>query len=218
MIGCDDMVFPRLNRYSYQVFLLSAIVLLCLFVEVAPSVVLGQRITLVGESEYNLTPFVSWVIAVGLEFVAFLMGGINFITTTMNSRHQYGLGHSIVVWTIVIASILFMASVGPLVAGCYARIRPTSGLAFSTLFAVVTLSCGSIYSGSSDIRGLRRLLPALGITAEVMCVFVARSCSPTRSCSTLFATGILSFFVWAHHQFISASTLGWPTSLRSRRF
>ncbi len=28
MIGCDDMAFPRINRLSYQIFLLSAIVLL----------------------------------------------------------------------------------------------------------------------------------------------------------------------------------------------
>src|SRR5262252_5228882 len=28
MVGCDDMVFPRINRLSYQVFLLSAIILL----------------------------------------------------------------------------------------------------------------------------------------------------------------------------------------------
>ena len=28
MIGCDDMVFPKLNRLSYQIFLLSAIVLI----------------------------------------------------------------------------------------------------------------------------------------------------------------------------------------------
>ena len=31
MLGCDDMVFPRINRLSYQVFLLSAIVLICSF-------------------------------------------------------------------------------------------------------------------------------------------------------------------------------------------
>ncbi|MFO0566063.1 MAG: hypothetical protein U0263_10405 [Polyangiaceae bacterium] len=31
MIGCDDMVFPRLNRLSYQIFLLSALVLLASF-------------------------------------------------------------------------------------------------------------------------------------------------------------------------------------------
>ena len=31
MIGCDDMVFPRLNRLSYQVFLVSALVLILSF-------------------------------------------------------------------------------------------------------------------------------------------------------------------------------------------
>src|SRR5208282_3814504 len=31
MIGADDMVFPRINRLSYQIFLLSAIVLLVSF-------------------------------------------------------------------------------------------------------------------------------------------------------------------------------------------
>src|SRR5207302_7461954 len=29
MIGCDDMVFPRINRLSYQIFLISAILLIC---------------------------------------------------------------------------------------------------------------------------------------------------------------------------------------------
>ncbi len=31
MVGCDDMAFPRINRLSYQIFLLSAIVLLSSF-------------------------------------------------------------------------------------------------------------------------------------------------------------------------------------------
>ena len=31
MIGCDDMVFPRLNRLSYQIFLVSTLVLISSF-------------------------------------------------------------------------------------------------------------------------------------------------------------------------------------------
>ncbi|WP_410962717.1 cbb3-type cytochrome c oxidase subunit I, partial [Salmonella sp. SAL4446] len=60
-----------------------------------------------------------WLVAVALEFVAFLLGGINFITTTMNSRAPGMKMWDIpmVVWMIVIASILFMGSVGPLIAG-----------------------------------------------------------------------------------------------------
>ena len=31
MIGCDDMVFPRINRLSYQVFFVSTVVLITSF-------------------------------------------------------------------------------------------------------------------------------------------------------------------------------------------
>src|SRR5262245_7547154 len=73
------------------------------------------------KAQYGLTGdgTTIFVFAVALEFVAFLLGGINFVTTAMNSRAPgmklYDV--PIVVWMIVIASILFMASVGPLIAG-----------------------------------------------------------------------------------------------------
>src|SRR5688572_10235883 len=90
MIGSDDMVFPRINRLSYQVFLLSAIVLIASWV--VPGGGFGGAWTayppLSAVADYNLTPLGAtlWVVAVALEFVAFLLGGINFITTAMNSR------------------------------------------------------------------------------------------------------------------------------------
>lgn len=109
MIGADDMVFPRLNRLSYQVFLLSAIVLLASFF--VPGGAFGGAWTayppLSAVSNYNLTPWGAslWLLAVALEFVAFLIGGINFITTLMNARapgmKMYDI--PIVCWTIVVA-------------------------------------------------------------------------------------------------------------------
>jgi cytochrome c oxidase subunit 1 len=123
MIGADDMVFPRINRLSYQVFLLSAIVILASFF--VPGGAFGGAWTayppLSANAAYSLTPWGStlWLIAVALEFVAFLLGGINFIVTLMNARapgmRMYDI--PMVIWTIVIASILFMASAGPLIAG-----------------------------------------------------------------------------------------------------
>src|SRR5262245_289461 len=112
MVGADDMVFPRINRLSYQIFLLSALVLLSsLFVKGGG---FGGAWTayppLSANQGYNLTPLGSslWVLAVALEFVAFLLGGINFIVTSMNSRAQgmKAFDVPIVVWMIVIASIL----------------------------------------------------------------------------------------------------------------
>ena len=46
MIGADDMVFPRINRLSYQIFLLSAVVLLRVVLRrrAAASAARGRRI------------------------------------------------------------------------------------------------------------------------------------------------------------------------------
>jgi cytochrome c oxidase subunit I len=212
MIGCDDMVFPRLNRLSFQIFLLSAIVLLASFF--VDGGAFGGAWTayppLSAKAEYNLTPLGStlWVVAVGLEFVAFLLGGINFITTTMNSRAP-GMrlwDIPIVVWMIVIASILFMSSVGPLLAGAFMLIfdqqlgtgffDPNRGgdpVLWQHLFW---------FFGHPEVYVV--LLPAMGIVAEVITVFSRKKLFAYKVVLyTAFATGILSFFVWAHHQFIS---------------
>jgi cytochrome c oxidase subunit 1 len=48
------------------------------------------------------------------------------------------------------------------------------------------------------------LLPAIGIVAEIITVFARKKLFAYKIVLyTAFATGILSFFVWAHHQFIS---------------
>jgi len=61
------------------------------------------------------------LIAVALEFVSILMGGINFLVTTINKRAK-GMNPwkmPIVVWFINIATLSFMFSVGPLIAGAF---------------------------------------------------------------------------------------------------
>ena len=48
------------------------------------------------------------------------------------------------------------------------------------------------------------LLPALGIVAEIMTVFARKKLFGYRTMLyTTWATGVLSFVVWAHHQFIA---------------
>jgi cytochrome c oxidase subunit 1 len=212
MIGCDDMVFPKINRLSYQIFLLSALVLFSSFF-VEGGAFAGAWTAyppLSSTAEYSLTPLGSsiWLVAVALEFIAFLLGGINFITTTMNSRAPgmklYDV--PIVVWFIVIASILFMASVGPLVAGAIMLLfdqnlgtgffDPTRGgdpVLWQHLFW---------FFGHPEVYVV--LLPAIGICAEIITVFARKKLFAYRTVlNTAIATGVLSFTVWAHHQFVS---------------
>jgi len=212
MIGADDMVFPRINRLSYQIFLLSAIVLIWSFF--VPGGGFGGAWTayppLSAEELYSLTPTGSslWVVAVGLEFIAFLLGGINFVTTAMNSRApgMKALDVPITVWMIVIASILFMASVGPLLAGAVMLLfdqnlgtgffDPMSGgdpILWQHLFW---------FFGHPEVYVV--LLPAIGFSGEIIAVFSRKKLFAYKTILlTAIGTGVLSFFVWAHHQFIS---------------
>jgi len=212
MIGADDMVFPRLNRLSYQLFFLSAVVLFISWV--VPGGGFGGAWTayppLSSVAEYSLTPLGStlWLVAVALEFVAFLIGGINFITTAMNARApgMKALDVPMIVWMICIASILFMASVGPLVAGAIMLLfdqnlgtgffDPTQGgdpILWQHLFW---------FFGHPEVYVV--LLPACGIVAEIIAVFSRKKLFGYRTILyTAIATGVLSFFVWAHHQFVA---------------
>jgi len=212
MVGCDDMVFPKINRLSYQIFFVSSIVLIISFF--VPGGGFGGAWTayppLSAVAKYSMTPLGStlWLVAVALEFVAFLLGGINFVTTAMNSRapgmNLYRV--PIVVWFIVIASILFMASVGPLIAGAIMLFMdqvvgthffdPASGgdpILWQHLFW---------FFGHPEVYVV--LLPAIGIVAEIITVFARKKLFAYKIVLyTAFATGILSFTVWAHHQFIA---------------
>jgi cytochrome c oxidase subunit 1 len=145
---------------------------------------------------------------VALEFVAFLLGGINFITTLMNARApgMKMLDIPMVLWTIVIASILFMASVGPLIAGAVMLLfdqtlnvgffDPVKGgdpVLWQHLFW---------FFGHPEVYVV--LLPAMGIVAEIITVFSRKKLFGYKTVLyTMIGTGALSFVVWAHHQFIA---------------
>jgi cytochrome c oxidase subunit I len=212
MLGCDDMVFPRINRLSYQIFFLSVLVLAASFFVPGGAFAGAWTIypPLSSKAEYGLAPLGSslFLVAVALEFVAFLMGGINFITTAMNSRAPGMKMYDVpmVVWMIVIASILFMSSVGPLIAGAImlfmdqqvgtAFFDPNRGgdpVLWQHLFW---------FFGHPEVYVV--LLPAMGIVAEIITVFSRKKLFAYRTILyTVFATGVLSFTVWAHHQFIA---------------
>ena len=119
-----------------------------------------------------------WVTAVGLEFAAFLIGGINFVTTAMNARApgMRAMDVPMVVWMICIASILFMASVGPLLAGAImllfdqnlgtAFFNPNEGgdpVLWQHLFW---------FFGHPEVYVV--LLPACGIVADIITVFARK--------------------------------------------
>lgn len=219
MVGTDDMAFPTLNMLSFWVFFLSAVVLMASFF--VPGGAFGGGWTmyppLSANGYVNHDPefwpaFFSgaslMILAVALEFVAILMGGINFLVTTINKR---ALGMSpfripLVVWFINIATVIFMFSVGPLVAGAvmllfdviigtgfYDPARGGDPILFQHLFW---------FFGHPEVYVL--LLPALGVLGEILPVF---SRKPLFAYKTIIYLALFSAFlsvvVWAHHQFVA---------------
>lgn len=212
MLGARDMAFPRLNMTSYWTFFLSTVVLLTsFFVEAGPAAggwtsypPLSVR---PGYTGVHLGTDL-WILAVALEFASMLMGGVNYLTTTINMRAQgmRMMDLPIVIWMQLAAAVLFMLSVGPLISGAVMLLLdrnlgsgffdPAKGgdpLLFQHLFW---------FFGHPEVYVI--LLPGIGIVTEVL---------TSHSRKTLFgykmivwaviSAGLLSFVVWAHHQFLS---------------
>ncbi len=159
------------------------------------------------------------MVAVALEFVAFLLGGINFITTAMNSRApgMKMFDVPIVVWMIVIASILFMASVGPLIAGAVMLLfdqnlgtgffDPARGgdpILWQHLFW---------FFGHPEVYVV--LLPAMGIVAEIITVFARKKLFAYKTVLyTAFAPACSASSSGRTTSSSPASTRAWRTSSR----
>ncbi|RMH38820.1 MAG: cytochrome c oxidase subunit I [Deltaproteobacteria bacterium] len=212
MVGADDMAFPRLNMMSYWTFFVSVVIVIASFF-VPGGAAAGGWTSYPPLSDAAEMSGVNWgvnlwLLAVAVEFASFLMGGINIITTALNLRVK-GLTLMrlpMFVWQQIIASIVFLLSVGPLVAGAamllldrtigsgfFAPAQGGDPLLFQHLFW---------FFGHPEVYVL--LLPTIGIVSEVITCNARKAIYGYKMIlySTI-AAGVLSFVVWAHHQFIS---------------
>ena len=212
MIGANDMAFPRLNMMSFwTLFIASAVLTTSMFVPGGPAAAGWTSYAPLSDNPIytgvnwgqNL-----WILAVALEFGSFLMGGINFLTTTLNLRTR-GMTFwrlPLLVWMEITAAVVFLLSVGPLIAGALMLLmdrtlgtsffRPDGGgdpLLWEHLFW---------FFGHPEVYVVA--LPGFGIMLEIIPVFARKPIFGYRTMiwSTI-AAGLLSFLVWAHHMFVS---------------
>jgi cytochrome c oxidase subunit 1 len=211
-VGAPDMAFPRLNMMSVWTLGLASLVLLSsFFVEGGPA---AHGWT--GYAPLSADPIYTgvglggtlWLLALALEFVSFLMGGVNFLVTTINMRAP-GLSFwrlPLFVWMEVTASVLFLLSVGPLVA---AAVMLGLDRTIGTAFFLPAKGGDALlwqhlfwFFGHPEVYVI--MLPGIGIALEIMPVFSRKPIFGYRAIiwSTIVA-GALSFIVWAHHMFVS---------------
>jgi cytochrome c oxidase subunit 1 len=219
MIGTDDMAFPTVNMMSFWIFFLSTVVLIISFFVPGGAAAAGWTIYpplmtgthLQTQPDFLTTLFSGptlLLLAVALEFVSMLMGGINFLVTTINKRAP-GLTAfrlPVYVWFSNLASVIFMFSVGPLIAGAFMMLMdinigtgfydPNRGgdpILFQHLFW---------FFGHPEVYVV--LLPSIGVTAEIISTFSRKPLFGYKLIiySAIIAS-VLSVIVWAHHQFIA---------------
>ncbi|MCI0878429.1 MAG: cbb3-type cytochrome c oxidase subunit I [Chloroflexi bacterium] len=214
MIGARDMAFPFLNMMSYWTFFLSSVVIMAsFFVPGGPFAAgwtgyapLSANAELTGVNwGINL-----WVAGLALEFAAVMMGGINFITTPFNlrARGMSLMRLPLIVWMVVIASLLFMLSVGPLIAGAFMLLFDKN---VGTHFFLVSADAAGDpllwqhlfwFFGHPEVYVI--LIPTFGVIAEI---FTASARKPLHGYKhivfSIIGAGLLSFVVWAHHMFLS---------------
>jgi cytochrome c oxidase subunit 1 len=208
MIGARDVAFPRLNAFSYWVFLLGGLFIYSsVFFGGAPD---GGWFGYANLSTQDLVTHRMTFYALGLQIlgIASIASAANFIVTIINERAP---GMSLMrmpvfVWMTLVVSFLLLFAMPVIAIGLFqlmfARLfgaqffNPAAGgdpLLWQHMFWLF---------GHPEVYIL--ILPAMGIVSEVL---------PTFSRKPLFgyaavvfsgvAIGFMGWGVWAHHMFAS---------------
>ena len=212
-----------INMLSYWFFNLATIVLIwSLFVETGPA-----------SGGWTIYPPLSalpqampgsglgmdlWLIAIVLFVVGSLLGGLNYIVTILNLR-TVGMSMQrlpLTIWALFVTAILGVLSF-PVLLSC--GLLLIFDRTFGTSFYLSDIVIGGEalhYSGGSPILFEHLfwflghpevyiiLLPALGITSEVISVNSRKPIFGYKAMvASLLAIGFLSFIVWGHHMFLT---------------
>ncbi|MCC6629724.1 MAG: cytochrome c oxidase subunit I [Chloroflexi bacterium] len=207
MIGARDVAFPRLNAFSYWVFILGGI-----FINLSWVFNLAPDQGWFGYANLTEKPFSSshavdfWVLGLQILGMSSLAAAFNFIVTIINLRApgMRMMRMPVFVWMTLVVSVLLVLAFPPLTVGLTFLLFDRM---FGTHFFVPAAGGDPVLwqhvfwiFGHPEVYIL--ILPAMGIVSEVL---------PTFSRKPLFghafviysgiAIGFLGFGVWAHHMF-----------------
>src|SRR5215213_6105820 len=205
-IGTRDMAFPRLNAFSYWVFLLGGIFMYASFFFGMPD-----------GGWFGYTPLVSktyspglnidfWGLGIVFTGLSTTVGSINFIVTIFKLRAP-GMTLNrmpIFVWSMLVFS--FMAILAVPAVTLATGLNELDRL-FGTSFFVPALG-GSVllyqhlfwFWGHPEVYIL--FVPATGMVSQIIPVFSRRPLSGYLwVAGALVTVGFISFGVWVHHMF-----------------
>lgn len=207
MLGARDVAFPRLNAFSYWLFLFGGIFINTgWFVNAAPAVGWFGYANLTSPA---YTPGLAtdfWNIGLQILGIGTLVSAFNFIVTIINMRApgMTLMKMPVFAWTTLVTSFLIIFAFPSVTVG---RILLTFDRLFNANFFEVAANADVVLwqhlfwiFGHPEVYIL--ILPAMGIVSEVLPTFARK---PLFGYSVMvFSTiliGFLGFAVWSHHMF-----------------
>jgi len=228
MLGARDMAFPFVNMLSVHFFTLSVIILMGSYI--VPGGPTGAGWTLYPPQVLLPgTPGYDWgilmmILSIAVFIIAFTMGGLNYVTTVLQSRTRGMtlMRMPLVIWCIFLATVIgLLAFPALLVAGVMLLLDRVVGSSFfmPDIFQAgqhVANVFGTEYEGGSPLLFQHLFwffghpevyivaLPAFGIISELISCHARKNIFGYRMMVwALVAITAVSFIVWAHHLFVA---------------
>ena len=209
MIGARDVAYPRLNAFSYWLFLFGGLYLNASFIGGAPNVGWFAYAPLT-EPGYALTKGVEfWIVGLAILGLASIISSLNFIVTILNMRAP-GMTFRrlpVFVWMTLVTSFLVVFAFPPFTV---ATILLFFDRLLGSQFFIQTAGGGGDpvlwqhmfwFFGHPEVYIL--ILPAMGIVSEVLPTFARKPLfGYTAVVFSGISIGFLGFTVWAHHMFV----------------
>jgi cytochrome c oxidase subunit 1 len=207
MIGARDVAFPRLNAFSYWVFLAGGIYLnTSWFLGGAPNAGWFGYANIT-EAEFNPGHGISfWVMALQILGIGSMAAGFNFVVTIINMRApgMTLMRMPLFIWMTFVTSFLIIFAF-PVIT--VATIELIMDRLFGTNFFIPAAGADPLLwqhlfwiFGHPEVYIL--ILPAMGIVSEVIPTF---SRKPLFGYPVVVLSGIvigfMGWMVWSHHMF-----------------
>jgi cytochrome c oxidase subunit I len=206
MIGARDVAFPRLNAWSYWMFLFGGLALYGSLFFTPPEAGWFSYVPLSLKEYTPSNGQEAWIYMVHLTGLASIIGAINFIATIHNMRAP-GMGWGrmpLFVWTILIYAYLIILALTSLAATVTMLLLDRN---FGTAFFDPTDGGSALlwqhlfwFFGHPEVYIL--VLPAFGVWSEILPVFARKPIFGYKAIAAATAgIAFLGMLVWAHHMF-----------------
>jgi cytochrome c oxidase subunit I len=210
MIGARDVAFPRLNAWSYWMFLFGGLALYASLFWTPPEAGWFSYVPLSTKQYSPSGGQDAWIFMVHLTGLSSMLGAVNFIATIHNMRAP-GMGWGrlpLFVWTILIYAYLIVLALSSLTATVTMLLTDRH---FGTHFFDPSEGGSALlwqhlfwFFGHPEVYIF--VLPAFGVFSEVIPVFARKPIFGYKAiAASTAAIAFLSLLVWAHHMFSTPS-------------